>query len=150
MIKRFNKSLVKSTEKAGNHRGFSLVEIIITITIMVVLIGISAPILTRHIHRAKVAADWENLKAYYDEIQVEFIATGEYDSRIPTTHIDKPENWQLKEIQFLDGRTVKMKDGYFAISKSVSGNGYQISYYCNKCLSDWDKHSKTCIIVLGV
>lgn len=53
----------------------------------------------------------------------------------------------VEEIKFLDGRTVKLKAGFYAV---IFENGvYQISYYCDKCNSDWDKHSKTCILTLG-
>ena len=45
--------------------------------------------------------------------------------------------YELREFEFLDGKKVKMKDGYFAVTKSTTGNGYHICYYCNQCLSGW-------------
>ena len=58
------------------------------------------------------------------------------------------DKYCLKEIKFLDGRTVKLKAGFYAVTKSYNDNGgYQISYYCDK-YSDWEKH-KTCELVLG-
>ena len=35
----------------GKDRGFSLVELLVVVAIMVVLIGVTAPILISHIHR---------------------------------------------------------------------------------------------------
>lgn len=62
-----------------------------------------------------------------------------------------PDEFRIREIKFLDGRTVKLKAGFYAVTKSYTDNGgYQIAYYCDKCLSDWDKHSKTCELVLGL
>lgn len=132
-----------------NNSGFSLIELLVVVAIMVVLVGVITPNLISHIHKARVATDWANLRSYYDEIQADFTLTGEYNPKVITTDINDPSSYKLTEFEFLDGKKVKMKDGYFAVAKDVSGHGYQISYYCNKCLSDWDKHSKTCILELG-
>ena len=54
---------------------------------------------------------------------------------------DRDDEYCRREIKFLDGRTVKLKARYYAITKSYTDNGgYQIAYYCDKCKSDWDKH----------
>ena len=139
-------------QKAGSNKGFSLIELIIVIAIMAVLVGILAPQFISYMHKSRVAADWANLKAYYSEIQTDYTdREGEYNPDVPTTNWDNPDDFRKTEIKFLDGRTVKLKGGYYAITKSASGHGgYQISYYCDKCLDDWDKHSKTCQLVLGL
>ncbi|MDE6530021.1 MAG: type II secretion system GspH family protein [Lachnospiraceae bacterium] len=41
----------------GNHRGFSLVELIIVIAIMAILVGVMAPQLIKYIEKANVSAD---------------------------------------------------------------------------------------------
>ena len=40
------------------------------------------------------------------------------------------------------------EDGYFAVTKADHENGYQISYYCNECVTDWKKHKDTCVLTL--
>lgn len=145
----FRKLSGKYIDKNRNNKGFSLVELLVVVAIMVVLTGVITPTLISHIHRARVATDWANLRSYYDEIQADFTLTGEYNPKVITTDINDRSTWELREFEYLDGKKVTMKDGYFAVAKAVSGHGYQISYYCNKCLSDWDKHSKTCILTLG-
>lgn len=147
MIKFYN-SQNKYNNKINFNKGFTLVELIIAISIMAVLLAICIPMYNSYLHKARVAADWANLKSYYDEIQADFAASGEYNPNVPTD-LNNYDNWKKTEIDFLDGQTAKMKDGYYAVTKDASGNGYQISYYCNKCLDDWDKHSKTCILILG-
>lgn len=153
MIKFNNSPDKKKINKKINTRqaqgGFSLIELLVVIAIMVVLVGVTVPMFGSYFHKAKVAKDWANLRSYYTEIQADFIATGEYNPNVMTTDFNYPDSWHQTEIVTLDGQRVKMQDGYFAVAKDAAGNGYQISYYCNKCLSDWDKHSKTCVLVIG-
>lgn len=138
---------MKHIFKYKNH-GFSLIELIIVVAIMAILTGILVPTLTRYIHKSKVAVDWENLRSYFSEIQADFISTDEYNPDVPT-NVNDPEYFNRREIHYLDGRTAKMKAGYFSVAKDSSGYGYQIAYYCDKCLTNWDKHSKTCELILG-
>ena len=56
-----------------------------------------------------MAADWANLRAYYSEIQTDFIATGKSNPAVPTD-----EKYHT-EITFLDGQTVKLKAGQIVI-----------------------------------
>lgn len=148
-MKKFNNLSAMQTNKNKQHnKGFSLIELIIVIAIMAILVGVMAPSLLSYIHKAKVSTDWANLRAYYSELEADFASTGEYRTDV-LTDLTKPDNWKQTEIHFLSGQTVKMKDGYFAVAKASNGMGYQISYYCNKCLTDWDKHSKSCILILG-
>ncbi|MDD6234179.1 MAG: type II secretion system protein [Lachnospiraceae bacterium] len=138
---------MKYTFKYRN-RGFSLVELIVVVAIMAVLTGILVPTLTRHIHKSRVTTDWENLRSYFSEIEADFASTSEYNPAVPTD-VNDPDYFNRREIHYLDGHTAKMKTGYFSVSKDSSGYGYQIAYYCDKCLTDWDKHSKTCELILG-
>lgn len=43
--------------KENSNKGFSLVELIIVIAIMLVLVGILAPQFVKYVHRARIAAD---------------------------------------------------------------------------------------------
>ena len=45
--------------------GFTLVELLIVVVIIGILVSISIPIFTAQMHKAEVAADWANLRAYY-------------------------------------------------------------------------------------
>ncbi len=136
----------KDAAMHASNRGFSLVELIVVIAIMAVLVGVLTPMFTSYVHKSRVATDWANLRNYFSEIQADFTDTGKHNPLVPTDPSDL-NFYNRTEITFLDGRTVQMKDGYFSVT--TRAHGYQIAYYCNKCLSDWDTHSKTCILILG-
>lgn len=137
-------------QRSKSNKGFSLIELIIVIAIMAVLVGILAPQFISYMHKSKVAADWANLKAYYSEIEIDYIDTGEHNPAVPTMH-EIPNSYNLTEIHFLDGRTVKLKAGSYIICRSTTTQGgYQIIYYCDKNYSDPEKHNKTCQLVLGL
>lgn len=90
-----------------SNRGFSLVELIIVIAIMAVLVGILTPQYLSYMHRAKVAADWANLKNYYTEITLDYISTGQYNTNVKTVYEDGV--YAQREIHFLNGQTVELK-----------------------------------------
>lgn len=144
------KVMKKSKGKKGNG-GFSLVELIIVIAIMAVLVGVLAPQYLSYIHKAKVAADQANLKNYFTEIQMDYITTGKYNSMVPT-ELNSREDYMQREIHFLNGQTVKLKAGYFAVTVDTRKGGYNICYQCDLCTAaDADeqtkqKHLETCMI----
>ena len=89
-------------------------------------------------HKAKVAADMANVRAYYAELQTQYITTGEYIDIGDDLH----ENAR-REIKFLDGTTVQMQAGTVSAilererTDPTSGQkgaptGYQVYYFCDK------------------
>ena len=141
----------KQTKLARNgNKGFTLIELIIVVAIMAVLVIICAPMYTKYIHKSRVATDWSNLRAYYDEIQADFVSTGEYNPKVRVVNYSDTDlsNWKQREIVSLDGNTVKMQAGFFAVTKESHGLGYQIVYYCDKSLTD-STHYESCELTLG-
>lgn len=126
---KFYKCAQKHSNRKTRGKGFTLAELLIVVAIIAVLVAISIPIFTSQLHKARVATDWANLRAYYAEIQADFISTGEYNDKVPhDTH--NPENLKREEITFLNGQKVKMQEGYFAVRDNEE-KGYTIAYYCN-------------------
>lgn len=56
-----------------NTKGFTLAELLIVVAIIAVLVAISIPVFTSQLHKARVAADWANVRAYYAELQYDFM-----------------------------------------------------------------------------
>ena len=135
----------KCARKHGNRKnevkGFTLAELLIVVAIIAVLVAISIPIFTSQLHKAKVATDWANLRAYYAEIQADFISTGEYNDKVPYEGNKNFKDLFFYEITFLNGQKVKMQEGYFAVRQD-KGRGYTIAYFCN------NGHNK-CELILG-
>lgn len=130
-----------------SNRGFSLVELIIVIAIMAVLVGILTPQYLSYMHRAKVAADWANLKNYYTEITLDYISTGQYNTNVKTVYEDGV--YAQREIHFLNGQTVELKAGYFMVAREHAKNGYQIIYECDEYpASNYTKHQDSCELIL--
>lgn len=143
-------------DKEHSRKGFTLAELLIVVAIIGILVAVSIPIFTAQLHKAAVATDWANLRAYYSEIQADFIATGKYNPEVEKYTVESStDNYYLDEIHFLDGQTVKIKSGNFMIRapKNKDGTpttgGYQIVYWCNKYFTDYETHSRTCYKVFG-
>ena len=91
-------------------------------------------------------------KNYFTEIQLDYITTGKYNSMVPTVQ-NSPADYMQREIHFLNGQTVKLKAGYFAVTEDTrSQGGYNLCYHCDLCTAaDADeqtkqKHLETCMI----
>lgn len=114
------------------NRGFTLMEMLIVVAIIAVLAAIAIPVFNGSLHKAKVAADMANVRAYYAELQTQYITTGEY--------IDigsEPLQSVRRYIKFLDGTTVQMQAGMVSamLVREQGTNepvGYQVYYECDK------------------
>lgn len=127
---KFYKCAQKHSNRKTRRKGFTLAELLIVVAIIAVLVAISIPIFTSQLHKARVATDWANLRAYYAEIQADFISTGEYNKKVPYED-DNPANSKCEEITFLNGQKVKMQEGFFWVQEDTNRKGYTIAYNCN-------------------
>lgn len=55
-----NKKQKSSNKKSLNKKGFSLIELVIVIAIMVVLVGVSVPVYFSYVEKAKISTDIQN------------------------------------------------------------------------------------------
>lgn len=116
----------------NNHkRGFTLSELLIVVAIIGVLVAISIPIFTSQLHKAEVATGWANVRAYYAEIQADYISTGKYNNKVPDWWGKEEYTGSYSSITFLDGKVVSMKAGKCVVGFKES-SGYSVAYTCNK------------------
>lgn len=120
--------------KQTNREGFTLAELLIVVAIIAVLVAIAIPVFTAQKHKAEVAVDQANLRAYYAEIQSDYITTGEKNSKVPLW--DGHTAYDYYTIVFLNGDKVKLNYGTYVVNFD-SSVGYQIKYFCTD--SKYDK-----------
>ena len=116
------------------HQGFTLMEMLIVVAIIAVLVAIAIPTFSSSLHKAREATDLANARAYFAELQADYMMSGEYQ---PQFKADPGENIS-STITYLDGTTVKLQTGTIAVccprlSPDYEGNAiYQVWYICNR------------------
>lgn len=111
--------------------GFTLVELLIVVAIVGVLVAISIPIFSAQMYKAKVAVDEANVRAYFSQLQSDYIVTGTYD---PRYEVSKNDNY-YDTITYSDGTQVKLQTGIYMVrvagefkNDTTAEDGYQIAY----------------------
>lgn len=67
------------------NKGFSLVELIVVITLMAVLVGVLAPLFVRYIEKARQGTDLQNLDSVVDSLEAYFADKDLSSSGTPMT-----------------------------------------------------------------
>ena len=113
-----------------NRNGFTVAELLIVVAIIAVLVAIAIPIFTAQLHKTRVATDWANLRAYYAELQVDYMTTEKQNPSVPVDwHSNPAYDWT--SITLLTGEKISMETGKCAVSFNKD-SGYSISYVCDK------------------
>lgn len=117
-----------------SRQGFTLMEMLIVVAIIAVLVAIAIPTFSSSLHKAREATDLANARAYFAELQADYMMSGEYQ---PQFKADAAENIS-PTITYLDGTTVKLQTGTIAVccprlSPDYEGDAiYQVWYTCNR------------------
>ena len=122
-----------------NKKGFTLMEMLIVVAIIAVLVAIAIPVLSNNLHKAKVAADWANVRAFYASLQADYLMTGEHVQE----YDDLNGHYRVEMHFYNDGKitqTVHLQEGGFAIQFTTTG--YHVLYDCRN-------YHKECQLVLG-
>ena len=117
-------------------------EMLIVVAIIAVLVAVAIPVYTSQMHKVRVAADLANVRAYYAQIQADYMLTEKQNSSVPIEgKLDKggpviQENFVT--ITFLDGAKVKLQEGTYVV-QFYKGKGYSITYMCSNydCIETW-------------
>ena len=90
------------------QKGFTLVELLIVVVIIGILVSISIGSLLGSGKLKEVAADWANLRAYYAEIQADYMSTQQQNPKVKTDwHTNRNYDWH--SVTFLDGHKAEIK-----------------------------------------
>lgn len=114
----------------NKQKGFTIAELLIVVAIIGVMVAVSIPIFSSKLHKAKVAVDWANVRAYYAELQMDYITTGKYNPKVKTDWYSDPF-YDWTSITHLDGQKVKLKTGKCGVNFE-EGEGYSLEYLCDK------------------
>ena len=131
-----------------NKKGFTLMEMLIVVAVIAILVAVAIPVYNAQMHKARVAADWANLRAYYAELQLDYLTSGAYNTKVPliyaNTGAGQIEQNDTSTIPFLNGDKVKLQAGTYWAAWSAN-DGYQLTYNCN----DYNAHGTEHHLVLG-
>ena len=118
---------IKLLSYLTHAKRFTLEELLIVVAIIAVLVPISIPVFTSQLHKARVAADWANVRACYAELQYDFMETEKIDNF-------KLHDWGQPGITSftLSGSEIKLQEGYMWIAPEDNKKGYNILYACKK------------------
>ena len=113
----------------NKNDGFTLAELLIVVAVIGVLVAISIPIFSQQLHKARVAADWANVRSYYSQLQYNFLET----RTLNNDYLREPGLDGFRSFE-LTGQTVTLKAGSIWVRPDGSA-GYNILYECN----NWDQ-----------
>ncbi len=110
-----------------NTKGFTLAEVLIVVAVIAVLVAISIPVFTSQLHKARVAADWANVRAYYAQLQYDFMET----EKIDENKLREPGPDPITSFN-LTGQKINLKAGYLYIrlNDKDGKTGYNFLYVC--------------------
>ena len=111
------------------QKGFTLSELLIVVAVIALLVAIVLPIFNSQLHKARVAADWANIRGYYAQIQADFVSSGTKNVKVKTDWSTNP-NYDWRHITLLNGEKVELLTGTCAINFDET-LGYSIVYQCD-------------------
>ena len=89
--------LVELRKKLKSKKGFTLMEMLIVVAIIVILLAIAIPSFYNSLNKAKTTADEANVRSYYAEIMVKNMT--EKDPTLPSTDIKEAMKTAGYELQ---------------------------------------------------
>jgi len=114
--------LVELRKKLKNKKGFTLMEMLIVVAIIVILLAIAIPSFNNSLHKARTAADEANVRSYYAEVLVENMSNDGNTFVAPGTGDD------IKARMESLGYTLQAEDAAVKETGENTLDGYQITY----------------------
>ena len=103
-----------------NNKGFTLMELLIVIAIIVVLVAIAIPVFNAQLEKAREATDMANIRAAYAEVSADFIMNEDATASKTVTAVQTKAKWQTKK------DAEKIKIGGQEVAAKVDGATWTI------------------------
>lgn len=114
--------------KKLNNKGFSLVELIIVIAIMVILVAVLAPQFTKYVERSRVGTDVQNASEIATAVQVA-IAEGKISADVASAAVDTSVLTSLGSAPVVKSNTVKNAGSGTAFTYTVADDCKTVEVY---------------------
>ncbi len=105
--------LANLRKKLKNKKGFTLMEMLIVVAIIVILLAIAIPAFNNALTKSKVAADEANVRSWYAECMLNEMTKTGTDNTLPATY---------------DGPTLQATDAEVDVVNNSSAETFKVTY----------------------